>query len=85
MDSSRYHTHFLLSFLMFLISLKFEVDCLKPETIDLIKQWAPILWLHPEEPFFPSNVDFYLQSMEVRLKSNHLNTGHFNTMVQGKA
>ena len=82
MDPSRYHTHFLLSFLLFLILLKFEVTCLKPETIDLIKQWAPVLWLHPEEPFFPSNVDFYLQSMEVRLKSYHLNAGHLNTMIQ---
>jgi hypothetical protein len=67
MKSNISYTHFLFTFLLFLICVKNEVNSLRPETADLIKEWAPILWLHPEDPFFPSNVDFYLENMEVKL------------------
>ncbi|XP_063839799.1 uncharacterized protein LOC135088741 [Scylla paramamosain] len=32
----------------------------------IIEQWAPLIWLHPEEVFFPSSVDFHLFNVEVR-------------------
>ena len=67
MASSRNLAKFLFPFFVFLISVENEVKSLKPETVDLIKEWAPILWLHPQEPFFPSNVDFYLENMEVNI------------------
>ncbi|XP_042874714.1 uncharacterized protein LOC122254917 [Penaeus japonicus] len=36
------------------------------ELIDIIVDWAPLLWLHPEEVFFPSSVDFHFENVEVR-------------------
>ena len=35
------------------------------ETRKLISDWAPLIWIHSEDPFLPSNVDFYLENMEV--------------------
>ncbi|XP_071519929.1 uncharacterized protein [Panulirus ornatus] len=32
----------------------------------IIEAWAPLVWLHPEEVFFPSSVDFHFQHVEVR-------------------
>ncbi len=34
--------------------------------IELSQEWAPLIWLHPEEVFFPSTVEFYIQEMQVR-------------------
>ena len=36
------------------------------ETKQLVSDWAPLIWIHSEDPFLPSNVDFYLDHMEVR-------------------
>lgn len=36
---------------------------------DIIESWAPLVWLHPQEVFFPSTVDFHLQHVEVRTSS----------------
>ena len=36
-------------------------------TKKLISDWAPLIWIHSEDPFLPSNVDFYLNNMEVRI------------------
>ncbi|KAG7167118.1 vacuolar protein sorting-associated protein TDA6-like 2 [Homarus americanus] len=33
---------------------------------DIIEAWAPLVWLHPEEVFFPSSVDFHFQHTEVK-------------------
>ncbi len=52
--------------LLFIIVLQEKSECIRLETKELISQWAPVIWIHPEDPFFPSNVDFYLQNMEVR-------------------
>lgn len=35
------------------------------DTEDMARKWAPLVWLHPDEKFFPSNIDFYLEHMEV--------------------
>jgi hypothetical protein len=52
--------------LLLIIALQEKSECIRLETKELISQWAPVIWIHPEDPFFPSNVDFYLQNMEVR-------------------
>ena len=31
---------------------------------DLIHEWGPLMWLHKEEAFFPSTVDYFLQNTE---------------------
>ena len=55
-----------LTLLLFIISLNEKCECLSSETKELVSRWAPVVWIHPEDPFFPSNVDFYLQNMEVK-------------------
>ena len=32
----------------------------------LIYKWAPLIYLHSEEPFFPSSVEFYLPEMTIQ-------------------
>ncbi|KAK3877542.1 hypothetical protein Pcinc_017750 [Petrolisthes cinctipes] len=39
---------------------------LSNDVVTIIEQWAPLIWLHPEEMFFPSTVDFHLEHVEVR-------------------
>eukprot|EP00092_Neocalanus_flemingeri_P017694 GFUD01019140.1.p1 GENE.GFUD01019140.1~~GFUD01019140.1.p1 ORF type:complete len:354 (+),score=85.06 GFUD01019140.1:245-1306(+) len=41
-------------------------ESISDETRLLVTKWAPRVWLHPEEPFYPSTVDFYLENMQVR-------------------
>jgi hypothetical protein len=53
-----------LLFLTFLIHL--ALSDISQEAKDLATQWGPLVWLHPEDPFFPSNVDFFLEQMEAR-------------------
>ncbi|XP_037800159.1 vacuolar protein sorting-associated protein 62-like [Penaeus monodon] len=36
------------------------------ELLDIIIDWAPLIWLHPEEVFFPSSVEFHFENVEVR-------------------
>ena len=43
------------------------------EAKTLAYDWAPLIWIHPDELFFPSNVDFQLSNMEVM--KNVLGTG----------
>jgi hypothetical protein len=31
----------------------------------LTKKWAPLIWLHPEEKFFPVTPEFHITNMEV--------------------
>ena len=52
------------------------------ETKKLISDWAPLIWIHSEDPFLPSNIDFYLDNMEVtmslfnQIQSLSCNTTH---------
>ena len=58
---------FLSSMLLLFLTL-LSMGCsgeISEETKKLVSDWAPIVWIHPEDPFLPSNVDFYLDSMEV--------------------
>ena len=69
------HRFILLKMILFLVGL-LAMSCngdISEETKKLVSDWAPLVWIHPEDPFLPSNVDFYLDSMEVlKLKSNGL-------------
>ena len=38
---------------------------LSPAAVDRVKQWAPLVWLHSQEPFLPSTVQFHLHHTEV--------------------
>ena len=51
-------------FLVVLLAMSCNGD-ISEETKKLVSDWAPLVWIHPEDPFLPSNVDFYLDSMEV--------------------
>jgi len=45
------------------------INAYSDETKVLVTQWAPRVWLHNEEVFNPSSVDFHLSNVEVRDKS----------------
>ena len=49
-----------------LLGCKAEIS---KETEKLVNDWAPLIWIHPEDPFYPSNVDYHLANMEVTLKA----------------
>ena len=36
------------------------------EVVQMALEWAPLLWMHGEDPFYPSTVDFFLDNTEVR-------------------
>ena len=55
---------FLLTWL--LLGCKAEIS---KETEKLVNDWAPLIWIHPEDPFYPSNVDYHLANMEVIWKA----------------
>ena len=33
---------------------------------DLALEFAPVVWIHSEDPFYPSTIEFDLENMEVR-------------------
>jgi len=39
---------------------------ISPQARSLVYNWAPRVWLHSQEPFYPSSVPFHLQHTEVR-------------------
>ena len=49
-------------FLCNLFVIQFE--CNKVEA--LIRSWSPLIWLHSEELFYPSSVDFFLPEITVQ-------------------
>jgi len=40
--------------------------CITPLAKQLVTNWAPRVWLHSQEPFYPSSVPFHLRHTEVR-------------------
>ena len=48
---------------------------LSEETKQLVSEWTPLYWLHPEEIYFPSNMDYYLKHMELRDKEENVIMG----------
>jgi len=57
--------YFVKGLVVLLVSVNYA-DCISEETRLLVTKWAPRVWLHQEEPFYPSTVDFHLRNMEVR-------------------
>ena len=39
---------------------------LSEEVAQMALEWAPLVWMHGEDPFYPSSVQFHLDNMEVR-------------------
>jgi len=39
---------------------------LTEETLSLVTSWAPLVWIHGEDPFYPSTVNFHLNNVQVR-------------------
>jgi len=33
--------------------------------ISLMERWAPVVYFHPKENYFPSSVEFYLNSVQL--------------------
>ena len=38
---------------------------------ELATKWAPLVWLHPEEKFFPVTPEFFIDNMEVKKRGNN--------------
>ncbi len=54
--------------LLVAILISFLLACngeISDDVKEMASKWAPLVWIHPEDPFYPSNIDFYLESMEV--------------------
>ena len=34
--------------------------------VQMALEWAPLVWLHGADPFYPSTVDFFMENTEVR-------------------
>jgi len=55
---------------LFILSLFFSLHpstaSLSPRSKELATKWAPRVWLHQDEKFFPSTVDFHLKNVETR-------------------
>ena len=43
----------------------FVVCDVSEEAQQLALKWAPLVWLHPEEKFFPASPEFIINNMEV--------------------
>ena len=33
----------------------------------IVETWAPAVWLHSQDPFYPSSIDFHLENVQVRI------------------
>ena len=56
---------------MFVLVLMLAFSCnadISEETKKLVSDWAPMIWIHPEDPFYPSNIDYYLANNEVMIQ-----------------
>ena len=41
-----------------------EADQLSDAVARMAAEWAPLVWIHSAEPFYPSSVDFFLENTE---------------------
>ena len=48
--------------------------------LELVKSWAPLIWLHSEDVFYPSSVEFFLP--EVTLNDINNNVSYEYVTVQ---
>ncbi|CAL4063394.1 unnamed protein product [Meganyctiphanes norvegica] len=56
------------SFLALVITSSVTADAppITDELRALIEAWAPLVWIHPEDPFFPSSIEFHFEHVELR-------------------
>ena len=62
--------HFQTSNALSLLVILYSIGCngeISEEAKKLAYDWAPLIWIHPDELFFPSNVEFQLSNMEVMI------------------
>ena len=52
---------------------------LSQATKDMVEMWAPKLWIHHEEKFRPSNVEYFLENTRVEDQSNAVVQGGNST------
>jgi hypothetical protein len=62
---------FLAKFLALFAALAFAVvplaaGELSESTKQLAAEWAPLIWLHSEDPYYPSSIDYHMDNMELR-------------------
>ena len=51
------------------------------EVAQMALEWAPLVWMHGEDPFYPSSVQFHLDNMEVRDANETLVRNQSNSPV----
>ena len=51
------------------------------EVAQMALEWAPLVWMHGEDPFYPSSVEFHLDNMEVRDANETLVRNQSNSPV----
>ena len=54
---------------------------LSQATKDMVEMWAPKLWIHHEEKFRPSNVEYFLENTRVEDQSNAVVQGGNSTDI----
>ncbi len=57
-------TILLLSLLSLFLDISAQGD-VSEEAQNLALKWAPFIWLHPEEKFFPVSPEFVIENVEV--------------------
>ena len=55
-----------LATLLLVASTSVASSDLSEDVVQMALEWAPLLWMHGEDPFYPSTVDFFLDNTEVR-------------------
>jgi len=58
--------------LLLVVAVLKTVHCISPETKQLVEDWAPLVWLHSEEPFYPSTAEFHLENVQVNNENDEL-------------
>ena len=54
------------AFLALLCATAVAAEQLSAEVVRMAVEWAPLVWIHSAEPFYPSTVDFFLENTEGR-------------------
>ncbi|XP_023337870.1 putative vacuolar protein sorting-associated protein TDA6 [Eurytemora carolleeae] len=56
---------------IFILDFK-QVHSLSEEARKLVEKWAPLVWIHSEDPFMPSSVPFHLQNIQINDENERL-------------
>lgn len=58
--------------MLHLLLLAGPVISLTPANRKLVETWAPAVWLHSQDPFYPSSIDFHLENVQMRSEDEHV-------------